>query len=149
LTGGVLLLAQGCTLTRSYDAKRVEFIPANRPLRAPVLAPAIATPTSKAFVRPVNVGKASWYGPGFIGKKTASGAVFDDGKLTAAHKTLPLGSTVRVTNLENGKSVNVEINDRGPYVGNRIIDLSRAAAHAIGMVDDGIVQVRVEPLPRD
>ena len=92
------------------------------------------------------MGHASWYGPGFIGKKTASGDIFDDSKLTAAHKTLPLGSKVKVTNLTNGRSVRVEINDRGPFVGNRIIDLSKAAAHALGMVEDGVVQVRVDPL---
>lgn len=93
-----------------------------------------------------NMGRASWYGPGFIGKKTASGDIFDDNKLTAAHKTLPLGSKAKVTNLNNGRSVRVEINDRGPFIGDRIIDLSKAAAHALGMVEDGVVQVRVDPL---
>ena len=72
--------------------------------------------------------------------------MFDDRKFTAAHKSLPMGSKVRVTNLENGRSVNVEINDRGPFAGNRMIDLSRAAAYALGMIDDGVVRVRIEPL---
>jgi rare lipoprotein A len=91
-------------------------------------------------------GQASWYGPGFHGKKTASGEVFDQGRLTAAHKTLPLGTKAKVTNLENGNSVEVEINDRGPYVGDRVIDLSRAAANALGFVESGLTLVRIEPL---
>ena len=97
-------------------------------------------------VRQVTTGKASWYGPGFRGRKTASGEIFDDSKLTAAHKTLPLGTMAKVTNLSNGKSVKVEINDRGPYVDGRIIDLSHAAAHALGMVDRGVAHVEIEPV---
>jgi rare lipoprotein A len=92
-------------------------------------------------------GQASWYGPGFHGKKTASGEIFDQSKLTAAHKTLPLGTKARVTNLENGNSVEVEINDRGPYIGQRVIDLSRAAANALGFVESGLTLVRIETLP--
>lgn len=91
-----------------------------------------------------NVGEASWYGPGFRGKKTASGEIFDDQKLTAAHKTLPLGSKAKVTNLDNQKSVEVEINDRGPYVEGRIIDLSHAAARALDMVEQGTAKVQIE-----
>jgi rare lipoprotein A len=91
-------------------------------------------------------GQASWYGPGFHGKKTASGEIFDQSRLTAAHKTLPLGTKAKVTNLENGNSVEVEINDRGPYVGDRVIDLSRAAANALGFVESGLTLVRIEPL---
>ncbi len=92
------------------------------------------------------VGEASWYGPGFSGKKTASGDIFDSKKLTAAHKTLPLGSKARVTNLSNRKSVEVEINDRGPYIEGRIIDLSQAAAQALGMIDHGTTRVEIELL---
>ena len=91
-------------------------------------------------------GQASWYGPGFHGKKTASGEIFDQGRLTAAHKTLPLGTKAKVTNLENGNTVEVEINDRGPYVGERVIDLSRAAANALGFVESGLTLVRIELL---
>ena len=91
-------------------------------------------------------GQASWYGPGFHGKKTASGEIFDQGRLTAAHKTLPLGTKAKVTNLENGNSVEVEINDRGPYVGDRVIDLSHAAANALGFIEAGLTLVRIEPL---
>jgi rare lipoprotein A len=76
---------------------------------------------------------ASWYGPGFHGRRTASGETFNAGALTAAHRTLPFGTRVKVTNATNGRSVVVRINDRGPYVRGRVIDLSRAAARAIGM----------------
>jgi len=89
-------------------------------------------------------GTASWYGPKFHGKKTASGEIYDQNKLTAAHKTVPLGSKARVTNLDNGNTVEVEINDRGPFVQGRIIDLSRAAARALGFVESGTAPVRVE-----
>ena len=92
----------------------------------------------------VQRGLASWYGPGFHGKKTASGDRFDQNDLTAAHRQLPLGSKATVTNLENGKQVEVEINDRGPYVGGRVIDLSKAAAEKIDMKGDGTARVRVE-----
>ena len=89
-------------------------------------------------------GTASWYGPRFHGKKTASGEIYDQNKLTGAHKTLPLGSKARVTNLDNGSAVEVEINDRGPFIEGRIIDLSRAAARALGFVESGTAPVRVE-----
>jgi len=94
--------------------------------------------------KPFQVGFASWYGPGFHGKVTASGKTFDQHDHTAAHKTLPLGTRVRVTNLANGKSTEVTIIDRGPYAGGRIIDLSSAAAEDLGMKSRGTVRVRVE-----
>jgi rare lipoprotein A len=99
-------------------------------------------PSGKADFR--QVGTASWYGPGFHGRKTASGERFDQNKLTAAHRSLPLDTVVKVTNLDNGKAVKVAINDRGPYVGNRVIDLSRAAATKLDMTDDGTARVRIE-----
>ncbi len=89
-------------------------------------------------------GIASWYGPDFNGKLTANGEVYNMDDMTAAHKTLPLGSVVRVNNLDNGKSVEVRINDRGPYVKGRIIDLSKAAAHAIDMGNGGTAHVRLD-----
>ena len=92
----------------------------------------------------METGLASWYGPKFHGKRTASGEVFNQEKFTAAHRTLPWGSRVKVTNLDNGKSVAVRINDRGPYGKGRIIDVSRAAARALGMVGRGITTVQVE-----
>ncbi|TCK06709.1 rare lipoprotein A [Phorcysia thermohydrogeniphila] len=96
----------------------------------------------------VEVGIASWYGPGFHGKRTASGEFYNMYKLTAAHKTLPLGTYVRVINLENGKSVVVKINDRGPFVPGRIIDLSYAAAKRIGMLSKGTARVKIIALGR-
>jgi rare lipoprotein A len=93
-------------------------------------------------------GMASWYGPGFHGRRTASGQVFNQNALTAAHRSLPFGTRVRVTNLRNGRSTVVRINDRGPYSGGRIIDLSAAAARAIGMHNSGVANVKVEILGR-
>ncbi|MBN1835560.1 MAG: septal ring lytic transglycosylase RlpA family protein [Spirochaetales bacterium] len=98
-------------------------------------------------VEAVEEGLASWYGGKFQGRKTASGEVFDTNLLTAAHKTLPFGTLVRVTNLETEQSTIVRINDRGPFVAGRIIDLSRAAAAAIGMAGSGVARVRVEVVP--
>lgn len=93
-------------------------------------------------------GIASWYGPKFHGKLTANGELFDMNRLSAAHKTLPLPSLVRVTNLENGKSAVLRLNDRGPFSGDRIIDLSRKAAEELGTREQGLAQVRVEYLGR-
>jgi rare lipoprotein A len=97
----------------------------------------------EASARGKQVGMASWYGPGFHGKKTASGKRFNQHALTAAHRSLPLGTKARVTNLKNGKMVLVTINDRGPYHGGRIIDLSRAAAQRLAMNTSGIAPVSI------
>lgn len=94
-------------------------------------------------------GKASWYGPGFHGRKTSSGERFDMNMMTAAHPTLPIPSYAKVTNLANGKSVVVRINDRGPFHGNRVIDLSKAAASKLGFLKRGITDVHIEPLGHD
>jgi rare lipoprotein A len=91
-------------------------------------------------------GHASWYGQAFDGSPTASGEAFDMHALTAAHRTLPLGSRVLVHNLENDRQVVVKINDRGPYIQGRDIDLSYGAASALGMVPDGVVRVEITPL---
>ena len=99
---------------------------------------AAATPVHK------EVGKASWYGPGFQGQETSNGETFDQKKMTAAHPSLPMGTKAKVTNLENGKKVEVRINDRGPYAGNRVIDLSSAAAKKLDMKEDGSAQVKIE-----
>ena len=112
-------------------------------------APIPAPPAYPAHVVDSFEGEASWYGPNFHGKKTASGEIYDMYELTAAHKELPLGTTCIVTNLENDKSVTVRINDRGPFVKNRVIDLSYAAAKVIDMVDSGTARVRVEVLSED
>ena len=90
------------------------------------------------------VGLASWYGEFHHGLRTASGEIFDMGELTAAHRTIPLGTHLRVTNLENGRVVHVRVNDRGPYVGGRVLDLSREAARVLDMVERGVVPVRFD-----
>lgn len=89
-------------------------------------------------------GIASWYGPGFHGKNTANGEVFDENALTAAHRTLPMPSIVRVTNLDNGRSIVVRVNDRGPFAHGRIIDMSRRSAQLLGFMNKGTAKVRVE-----
>jgi rare lipoprotein A (peptidoglycan hydrolase) len=94
----------------------------------------------------VAVGQASWYGPGFHGRRTANGEVFNQNALTAAHRTLPFGTLVRVTNLRNNRQVVVRINDRGPFVGGRIIDLSAGSARQIGMISSGVAAVQIEIL---
>jgi len=94
-------------------------------------------------------GIASWYGPGFHAETTANGETFDQNELTGAHKTLPLPSLVRVTNLENGRSIIVRINDRGPFVPGRIVDLSRRSAQLLGFEGQGSAKVRVAVLPEE
>ena len=96
--------------------------------------------------RPIQEGIASWYGPDFHGQPTASGEIYDQYALTAAHRTLPLGSRVVVTNLRNSHSVEVRVNDRGPFVGDRIIDLSYTAAHQLDLIGPGTAPVRIEVL---
>jgi peptidoglycan lytic transglycosylase len=113
-----------------------------------------AVMTTAAARRPAKVGRqpgvvtASWYGPHFHGHRTSSGERFNQNRLTAASRTLPMESMVRVTNLANGKSVVVRINDRGPYVGGRAIDLSRAAARRIGLTRNGTGAVKIALLRR-
>lgn len=103
----------------------------------------------------LQTGTASWYGPGFHGRLTSSRDRFDQNEMTAAHRTLPFNTIIEVVNLENDKSVEVLINDRGPYARNRIIDLSKAAAEAIDMLDDGTAEVELilveagGPIPED
>lgn len=120
---------------------------------SPTLSP---TPDSPAPVVPRTIqqvplatsrGRASWYGPGFFGNRTASGEVLRPGTLTAAHRSLPFGTRVRVTNLYNGRSAVVRINDRGPFHGNRVIDLAHGAAGHLGLISSGVADVRLEVLP--
>ena len=96
---------------------------------------------SGAEAKSIQSGGASWYGPGFHGKKTASGERFNTHALTAAHRSLAFGSRVRVTNARTGRSVVVRINDRGPFAGGRVIDLSKAAAQAVGISGVGRVKL--------
>ena len=109
-----------------------------------------AKPAPRTFARTVQVGLASYYGPGFHGEPTASGEIFNQHEMVAAHRSLPLGSVVRVTNLENRRRVVLRVIDRGPYGRNyrkgTIIDVSKGAARRLGFIRDGLVPVRVEVL---
>ncbi len=106
----------------------------------------IASPPARPSVRSLGAGMASWYGPGFYGNRTANGEVFRPGTLTAAHRSLPFGTKVRVTNLWNGRSAVVRINDRGPFHGSRVIDLAHGAASQLGLVASGVAEVKLEVL---
>lgn len=117
---------------------RVEGMP--EPVRTTPAAPQVGIVTSTL------TGTASWYGPGFHGRRSASGEVFNQNDLTAAHRTLPFGTRVRVTNMRTGQQVIVRINDRGPFSRGRIIDLSAAAAGQIGLRASGVGQVQIEVL---
>ena len=112
--------------------------------------PAAVLPKPKLKLLPevvkVITGEASWYGPGFYGNRTANGEVFRPGTMTAAHRHLPFGTKVRVTNLWNGRSAVIRINDRGPFIGHRVIDLAHGAASHLGLTASGIAQVRLEVL---
>ncbi len=100
----------------------------------------------KRDTKGVQYGVASWYGPDFHGKQTSSGEIYDMYQLTCAHNTLPLGTTVIVTNIENGRSIELKVNDRGPFVKERIIDLSYAAARILGIYEKGTAFVKVETI---
>ena len=142
----------GCGARRTI-ATSVPLPPAPQPEPSPAPAPA-QPPAATSPVIPgiyVEQGIASWYGKPFDGRRAADGEVFDMNTLVAAHRTLPFGSVVRVTNLNNGLHTDVRIIDRGPFVEGRILDLSRAAAQAIQMVGPGTAPVRIElvsgPMP--
>ncbi|HXR96196.1 MAG TPA: septal ring lytic transglycosylase RlpA family protein [Rhizomicrobium sp.] len=117
--------------------------------------PALVTPPAAPPAAPAQApyftqtGRASFYGAAHQGRTTANGESFDLHDFTAAHRTLPFGTVVRVTNLDNGLTVKVKINDRGPHVKGRIIDLSSAAARALGMTQDGVARVKLEAFRPD
>lgn len=144
------LLAQSCTTISGFsersDQLSNEAASAGAGVQKVSVEPEGQKPLPKRRVKHALNGTASWYGPGFHGKKTASGEIYDQTKFTAAHKSLPLGTKARVTNLETGNAVEVEINDRGPFVNGRVIDVSRAAAGALGLVENGTAPVKVEVL---
>jgi rare lipoprotein A len=116
------------------------FVPAPQAVDIASIAPAVE---DESKGHDIGGGVASFYGRAFAGRRTASGETFDPGQLTAAHRTLPFGSHVRVTNPANGRSVVVRINDRGPFHGGRVIDLSRSAAEAVGLVARGSGRVEL------
>jgi len=128
-----LLLSQGCAMLQR---------PPVPTLPETAKPPIEKTPAMQGELP--QTGNASWYGAQHQGKRTANGEIFDQGLFTAAHRTLPFGSKIKVTNLANGKSVEVKINDRGPFAEDRIIDLSEAAAKALEMLQSGKTTVRLE-----
>ncbi|HTR47679.1 MAG TPA: septal ring lytic transglycosylase RlpA family protein [Verrucomicrobiae bacterium] len=147
------LTAAGCA-HRTRTTQPPVQLPPEQPAPAPgapeTAPPAPAPKAPPAVVKPalpgeyVEEGVASWYGNPFDGHRTSNGEIYDMHQFTAAHRTLPFGAVVRVTNLNNGKQTEVRINDRGPFVANRVIDLSLSAAQAIGMVGPGTAPVRLE-----
>jgi rare lipoprotein A len=143
-----VMLAACAQLPPTPSAAPEPPAPTEQPPAAP--APAPSPPPQPPAPKPEpsagwsERGEVSLYGKGFEGKKTASGDPFDPDRLTMAHRTLPFGTVVRVTNLENKRSVEVVVNDRGPFVPGRIADLSAAAAQRIGMVADGVVEALLE-----
>ncbi len=129
---------KGTPLPSKQEVKK-ETVKKEKPLLAK-----LETRTEKRETKEVQYGVASWYGPDFHGKPTSSGEVYDMYQLTCAHNTLPLGTMVMVTNLENGKSAELRVNDRGPFVKERIIDLSYAAAQILGVWENGTALVKLE-----
>lgn len=149
LSGSVAFLSVGCAAKRPVAATTP---PAPGPTPAPTNAPPAPTarhpktPPAPAPAGYTEEGNASWYGKPFHGRRASNGEIYDMNQLTAAHRTLPFETMVRVTNLNNGKSTTVRITDRGPFVENRIIDLSMAAAREIDSIGPGVVPVRLEVL---
>jgi hypothetical protein len=144
----VVTVDDGTAVARSAKPKDLAFVWANN-IRAalgetPLSSLDYWVPGGQAKIAETQFGVASWYGPGFRGRKTANGETFDPQSLTAAHRTLAFGTMVLVTNLANGRSVLVKINDRGPWVDRRVIDLSQAAASRLNLVDAGIGLVRLD-----
>jgi rare lipoprotein A len=165
VTSGILILLLfigiGCAQTRPVTRASLNRIYMNAP--PPVLGTVPATETRPRIQNPetpvasaarhrtrslFQVGLASFYHGMFQGRTTASGETYDEECLTAAHQTLDFGTRLRVTNLENKRSVVVTVNDRGPFVRGRVIDLSRRAARALGFIEDGTTRVRIDRLSR-
>jgi rare lipoprotein A len=131
----VALALSGCATGPALVKAPPPEMPAPRPAPEPKVGP-----------RPVETGKASWYGKAHHGQTTSSGEVYDMNALTAAHRSLPLGTRVLVTNVQNGRTVEVRINDRGPFIRGRILDLSYAAARELGALSDGAFRVKLQVL---
>jgi len=112
-------------------------------LRHFLIAASVALSLSSCARKITETGKGSYYADKFEGRPTASGEKFDQGKMTAAHRTLPFGTKVKVTNVANGRSVTVTVNDRGPFAAGRIIDVSKKAAKKLDMVDAGVANVKI------
>ena len=138
------LMAWGCTVVLAWLGCLGGCSGKHEPVPHPPLLPGHEKPAPTGTPSIIQIGTASWYGPGFHGHETASGERFNQHALTAAHRTLPLGTEAKVTNLTTGQSVIVKINDRGPYVKGRHLDLSRAAAKQIGLTKKGVAKVKIE-----
>lgn len=156
---GAAALIFACSSLAPATAKAASFsspAPAPQGIRDTEVAPSwerkflknqpVSPLTNGLQLASAQTGQASWYGPGFYGNRTASGEVFRPGTMTAAHRTLPFGTMVRVTNLWNGRSAVVRINDRGPFHGGRVIDLAHGAAHQLGVTASGVASVKLEIL---
>ena len=137
------------TIKESEPIKAIRVVAPLRALPVPPPSPVETESTVASKLIQVVQGAASWYGPGFYGRTTANGERFRKGTLTAAHRTLPFGTKVRVTNLSNGRSVVVRINDRGPFRYHRVIDLAHGAAQELRMMQDGEIPVRMEILKEE
>lgn len=145
----VVALGVGGCVTASPPPSPVTAEPSPEPAPRTTSLPPVTAPTPAAPVTPAPVtmtGNASWYGKPHHGRLTASGEPFDMNALTAAHRSLPFGTRLRVVNLENDRAVEVRINDRGPGIAGRVLDLSYAAARALGAVGDGVIPVRMTVL---
>jgi rare lipoprotein A len=139
------------SLIRRERPSRLARLAAALSLLAAAACTTTAPPTQTSAPQPTytETGGASWYGAEHAGGKTASGVLFDPAKATAAHRSLPFRTVARVTNTENGRSMKVLINDRGPFIKGRIIDVSAKAAQVLGIKKDGIALVRVEVIAED
>ncbi len=135
-------------IQESEEVTRIQEAVPIRPVLAPPPRPIASDSAIPSKLIEIVQGAASWYGPGFYGRTTANGERFRKGTLTAAHRTLPFGSRVRVTNLNNGRSVVVRINDRGPFKYHRVIDLAHGAASQLRMMQAGEVPVKLEILSK-
>ena len=141
----IIVVVGGCATARVSTPPSIPAAPPRAAVPAPA-PPRLPAPAPEDFEQS---GIASWYGRQHHGKRTASGEAYDMNALTAAHRTLPLGTRVRVTNLDNGRSVDVRINDRGPFAGRRVIDLSYAAAQRLGAVGTGLFRIGLKTIAGD
>ena len=144
----VVTLAVLTTMGAAHGPNSAEKTPANQP-NAPVQTATVVAPKPVKKAKPYEIGPASWYGKFFHGKQTASGETYNMYEMTAAHPELPLGTRVKVTNLHNDKTIIVRVNDRGPLVPGRIIDLSYGAAKELGFEEKGVQKVRLDIVPAE
>ena len=147
---GLLSVRNGASHMAAAVVTESPKAPTEKTEKMPEVKKAIIEAPAKTLETPalttIGSGEASFYGPGFAGRPTANGERFNPAEMTAAHRTLPFGTKLKVTNERNGRSVVVRINDRGPYAHNRVIDLSKGAAEKIGMISSGTAQVKLEKI---